>query len=170
MSNYRRARVAVFNTLGGATSQTGKESGSGWAVCEQVSAQARQTRSPIPAVTAPGMEMFPSSYVPRHEVNIGIEPFILSLSDPFIAAVRPFSTLIRAPCPLLNELAQPGSSSRGGPPTDRGPEDPAWQTTMTSSLTGTSMALVGRMVIRRLETRHQIGKHEMVSRLINSLS
>ena len=102
----------MFNTLGRATSQTGKESGSGWAVCEQVSAQARQTRSPIPAVTAPGMEMFPSSYVPRHEVNIGIEPFILSLSDPFIAAVRPFSTLIRAPCPLLNELAQPGSSSR----------------------------------------------------------
>jgi hypothetical protein len=76
----------VFNTLGGGTtSQTGKESGSG---CEQVSAQARQTRSPIPAVTAPGMEMFPSTYVPRHEVDIGIRPFKLSLSDPFVCCCQ----------------------------------------------------------------------------------
>lgn len=82
----------MFNTLGGGTtSQTGKESGSG---CEQVSAQARQTRSPIPAVTAPGMEMFLLRPDTRGRYRDQAPDFKLSLSDPFAAAVRPFFVLI----------------------------------------------------------------------------
>ena len=70
----------MFNTLGGGTtSQTGKESGSG---CEQVSAQARQTRSPIPAVTAPGMEMFLLRPDTRGRYRDQAPDFELSLSDP----------------------------------------------------------------------------------------
>ena len=64
----------MFNTLGGGTtSQTGKESGS--AGCEQVSA-ARQTRSPIQAVTAQGIEMFRLPL--RHESHIGSERLVLN--------------------------------------------------------------------------------------------
>ena len=83
----------MFNTLGGGTtSQTWKESGS--AGCEQVSAQARQTRSPIPAVTAPGMEMFLLRPDTRGRYRDQAPDFKLSLSDPFTAAVSPFFVLI----------------------------------------------------------------------------
>ena len=85
----------MFNTLGRATSQTGKESGS--AGCEQVSA-ARQTRSPIQAVTAQGIEMFRLPL--RHESDIGSERLVLNyLSDRTTAAVVSFFVLIRALLP-----------------------------------------------------------------------
>lgn len=119
--------VAVFNTLGGSTSQTGKESGSGWSVCvcEQVSARARQTRSPIPAPSQP-----PASKCSRDT---------RSISRSFTLSVHCYCQLILCAnmssfCPLLNELAQPGSSSRGkgdqwSQTTHWGcPEDPAWVT------------------------------------------
>ena len=69
----------------------GGQCGSG---CEQVSAQARQTRSPIPAVTAPGMEMFLLRPDTRGRYRDQAPDFKLSLSDPFTAAVSPFFVLI----------------------------------------------------------------------------
>ena len=83
LSNHRRRKSGgewrcLTPSEGLGTSQTGKESGS--AGCEQVSAPPRQTRSPIPAVTAQGMEMFQSSsYVLRSISGPGLLSQIISL-------------------------------------------------------------------------------------------